>query len=122
MKRMRSAVWILLILFGVVCYSAWMVRDTTHTLLAQMEQVENLCQAGEYDNAAGQLAQMNAYYEKREHLLALFIKRDYLSSIAVSLGGLSAYATPDNRQDLSSEIGKAKAQLLTVEHLFFSLL
>ena len=67
-------------------------------------------------------SEMNDYFAHREHWMALFIKRDYLSGIAMCLGGLSAYVGPDNQQDLQSELGKARTQILMTGHLFFSML
>ena len=58
----------------------------------------------------------------KEHLLALFIKRDYLGSFRVSLAGLTAYAQPDSLPDLLTELAKARTQLLVMDHLFFSML
>ncbi len=122
MKRVRSAVWILLILSLTVIFSAFLVHDTTKSLLHQLDTIQITCEQYDFEQAAAQIEQMNNYYQKREHWLALFIKRDYLGSIAVSISGLSAYAKPENLQDLKSEIGKARTQLLMVDHLFFSLL
>lgn len=122
MKRVRSAVWILLILSLTVIFSAFLVHDTTKSLLHQLDTIQITCEQYDFEQAAAQIEQMNNYYQKREHWLALFIKRDYLGSIAVSISGLSAYVKPENLQDLKSEIGKARTQLLMVDHLFFSLL
>lgn len=122
MVRIRSGMVILITLVVVVFYSNWLVRDVTQTMLLQLENIQVECNAQNYTQGTAQIAQLSKYYAKKEHLLSLFVKRDYLGSVGVSIGGLSAYAQADNLQDLNSEINKVKAQLIVLEHLFFSML
>lgn len=112
----------MLFLALVILCSSWLVHETNVTLIETLSQIE--WQASESDFAGAQktISRLNQYYHEREHVLALFIKRDYLGSTAVCLGGLSAYAAEENLQDLKSEIGKAKAQIKMMDHLFFSML
>lgn len=122
MARIQSGIIILIALVVVVFYSNWLVRDVTKTMLVQLENIQMECNAQNYTQGAIQIAELSKYYTKKEHLLSLFIKRDYLGSVGVSIGGLSAYAQADNLQDLNSEINKVKSQLIVIEHLFFSML
>ena len=87
-----------------------------------LDQIGTLSAAGNYEAALEVIDGMNGFFSRREHWMALFIKRDYLSGIAMCLGGLSAYVGPDNQQDLQSELGKARTQILMTGHLFFSML
>lgn len=122
MKRVRAGIGLLVFLLLVILASSWLVRSTNTSLLAQLDQIERLCTAGDFAGAQEAIRRLNRFYAHREHWLALFIKRDYLGSTATCLGGLAAYAQPENLQDLKSEIGKAKAQIEMADHLFFSLL
>lgn len=121
MKRVHAAIFILVALLVVTLASSWLVKDTTETLLAALNLIEEQCTSGNYEAAQEGIGQLNEYYQKREHILALFIKRDYLGNISVCLGGLNAYIHKDNAQDLKSELGKARAQIEVVNHLFFSM-
>ncbi|WP_418667614.1 DUF4363 family protein [Allofournierella sp.] len=122
MKRVYAAVWILLFLALVILASSWLVHDTNITMLETLSQLEWQASEGDFTGAQKTIGRLNQYYKSREHFMALFIKRDYLGSTAVCLGGLSAYAAEENLQDLRSEIGKAKAQIKMMDHLFFSML
>ena len=122
MKRVYAAVWILLFLARVILTSSWLVHDTNITMLETLSQLEWQASEGDFAGAQKTIGRLNQYYKSREHFMALFIKRDYLGSTAVCLGGLSAYAAEENLQDLRSEIGKAKAQIKMMDHLFFSML
>ncbi len=122
MKRVYAAFCILIFLLLVTIASGWLVHSTSQTLLQQLRLIEVLCENGDFSEAGLAIQRLTRYYHYREHLLALFVRRDYLSSTAVSLSGLSAYAAEENLRDLKSELSKARAQISTTEHLFFSML
>lgn len=122
MGRIRYAILIIAALIVIILFGNMTVRKTTEQMIVHLEQIQKQCNENDYSQANIQLGKLLQYYQEKEHLLTLFIKRDYLAGIQVSISGLSAYAQQDNLQDLNSEIDKAKAQILTMEHLFFSLL
>lgn len=122
MKRVRAAFWLLAFLAVLIVASSILVRTTNNALLADLDRISRLSASGDYAAALEAIDGMNEYFSHREHWMALFIKRDYLSGIAMCLGGLSAYVGPDNQQDLQSELGKARTQILMTGHLFFSML
>lgn len=122
MVRMRSGIAILIALIALVLYSNWLVRHVTQAMLVQLEEIQTACNLQNYEAGTAKIKELREYYKSKEHLLALFIKRDYLGSIGVSIWGLSAYSQQENLQDLNSEINKTKAQLMVIEHLFFSML
>ena len=122
MKRVRAAFGLLAFLVALIVASSILVNNTIDELLRDLERIGTMNTAGEYEAAREQIEEMNDYFAHREHWMALFIKRDYLSGIAMCLGGLSAYVGPDNQQDLQSELGKARTQIRMTGHLFFSML
>lgn len=122
MKRVRAAFWLLAFLVVLIAASSILVRTTNDALLKDLDRIGQLNAEGDYAAALEKIDGMNEYFSHREHWMALFIKRDYLSSIAMCLGGLSAYVGPDNQPDLQSELGKARTQILMTGHLFFSML
>ena len=122
MKRVRAAFGLLAFLVVLIVASSILVQATNDALLQDLDRIGTLNAAGEYTAARETIDGMNDYFARREHWMALFIKRDYLSGIAMCLGGLSAYVGPDNKQDLQSELGKARTQIRMTGHLFFSML
>ena len=122
MKRVRAAFGLLVFLALLIVVSSILVRTTNNTLLEDLDRIGTLSAGGDYEAALRTIDEMNAFFARREHWMALFIKRYYLSGIAMCLGGLSAYVGPDNQQDLQSELGKARTQILMTGHLFFSML
>ena len=120
MRRRKAALWLLIFLLLLTLFSGWLVHGTCLSLLRQLDEIDRLCRQESYHSAQSRIAVLTAFYRRREHLLALFLRRDHLSSTDISLSGLAAYAVPENRADLHSEISKAKAQILLLDHLFFS--
>lgn len=121
-KRVYWAFGLLALLAALVAGSSWLVHRTTNDLLLGIDQVEQACTLEQFDTALAMIQQLQQEYTHKEHLLALFIKRDYLGSFRVSLAGLTAYAQPDSLPDLLTELAKARTQLLVMDHLFFSML
>lgn len=122
MKRVCAAFWLLAFLAALIVSSSILVKTTNDALLHDLDQIGALSANGNYEAALSVIDEMNSFFSHREHWMALFIKRDYLSGIAMCLGGLSAYVGPDNQQDLQSELGKARTQIQMTGHLFFSML
>lgn len=122
MNRVKTAVVLLFALILLILVSGWLVHRIDQKLLCSLDQIEALCLQGHFEQAQKEIQILRRYYQKREHLLALFIRRDYLNNTAVSLSGLSAYTASDNLRDLCSEISKTRAQIVMIEHLFFSML
>ena len=122
MKRVRAAFGLLALLAVLIVASSILVQTTNDALLNDLDRIGAFNAAGDYEAALEVIEGMNGFFSRREHWMALFIKRDYLSGIAMCLGGLSAYVGPDNQQDLQSELGKARTQILMTGHLFFSML
>ena len=119
---MRAAFGLLAFLAVLIVASSILVQATNDALLNDLDRIGAFNAAGDYEAALEVIEGMNSFFSRREHWMALFIKRDYLSGIAMCLGGLSAYVGPDNQQDLQSELGKARTQILMTGHLFFSML
>ena len=122
MKRVRAAFGLLAFLAVLIVASSILVQATNDALLNDLDRIGAFNAAGDYEAALEVIEEMNSFFSRWEHWMALFIKRDYLSGIAMCLGGLSAYVGPDNQQDLQSELGKARTQILMTGHLFFSML
>ncbi len=122
MRRIYAAFGILAAIFALALYSTRLVKTTTERLCQGLDAVEAACVEGRYQEAAALVRQLNNYYAKQEHQLALFIKRDFLSGAAGALAGLEAYTQKEYLPDLQSEARKARAQIEAVRHLFFSML
>ncbi len=122
MRRIYAAFGILAAIFVLALYSTRLVKTTTERLCRGLDEVEAACGEGRYEQAAALVRQLNSYYTRQEHQLALFIKRDFLSAAAGALAGLEAYTREESLPDLQSEARKARAQIEAVRHLFFSML
>lgn len=121
MRRIRMA-WVILLLSAFVCAAShFAVLHTANCIHAQLTQLRAAAADGNYENAALQAKKLAAYYNNRQHLLEIFIRRDTVAAVSVSLNGLAAYAEEDTLYDLFSEVDKADAQVSAMEHLFFSI-
>lgn len=122
MRRVRVAAVILAALILLTLTGRRLVSDSLNALEAGLTQVESLCAGGAYQAAKQQISNMTQAYQKKQAVLALFIRRDKLNELETALYGLNAYVHPDYRQDLFCETGKLKAQLNGMRRLFFGLL
>lgn len=122
MRRIYAAFGILAAILLLTLYSTQLVKTTTSRLCEGLAGIELACEQGRYEEAGRMVRQLNDYYTAQEHLLALFIKRDFLAGAASALAGLEAYTREESLPDLQSETRKARAQVEAVHHLFFSML
>ena len=122
MNRLRAAAVILAALLLLTLASQRLVSDSLDPLETGLTQVERLCDDGAYQTAKERLYNITQAYQKKQAVLALFIRRDKLSELETSLYSLTAYVHPDYRQDLFCETGRLKAQLNGIRRLFFGLL
>ena len=122
MNRLRAAAVILATLLLLTLASQRLVSDSLDSLETGLTQVERLCADGAYQTAKERLYNITQAYQKKQAVLALFIRRDKLSELETSLYSLPAYVHPDYRQDLFCETGRLKAQLNGIRRLFFGLL
>lgn len=121
MRRIHLA-WVILLLSALLCLSShFAVLHITDSLHAQLAQIRTAAAAGNYSDAETQAKQLADYYDTRQHLLEMFLRRDTVAAASVSLNGLPAYAREDTVRDLLSEIDKADEQICAMEHLFFSI-
>ena len=117
MRRIRIAIFILLLAAALSASSHFAVFRVTQSVQAQLSGIREAADAQNYENAAHQIDALLEYYETRQHLLEFFIRRETVTSASVSLHGLSAYANGETIQDLFSEIDKASEQIHAMEHL-----
>ena len=113
--------WAILLLSALLCAgSHFAVLHTTRRVHTQLAQVRAAAVEERYADAAVQAKALAEYYNTRQHLLEIFLRRDTVAAVSVSLNGLAAYAEEDTQRDLFSEVDKADAQVSALEHLFFS--
>lgn len=119
--RVRAAWFILAVMLLLTLSGRWWVHVSISQTLNDLNTLRAQAQAGNF-TAANQSAQLLASnFDQRSHSLELFIKRENVSAIAVSLHGLAAYTNADNVWDLHSEINKVQTQLRLTEHIFCTL-
>lgn len=120
MRRIRTAFCIILLVGALAVGSHLAVHRITETVQIQLGLAREAALREDYSTAADEINTLIAYYEEKQHLLELFIKRESVANASISLHGLCAYTDPEVIRDLCSEIDKAKEQFLMMEHLYFS--
>ena len=103
MRRIRIAIFILLLAAALSAASHFAVFRVTRSVQAQLSGIREAAGAQNYENAAHQIDALLEYYETRQHLLEFFIRRETVTSASVS------------------QIDKASEQIHAMEHLFFSI-
>ena len=122
MKRVGIAWALLLFAIAVAGLGSWTVHDSFHRLDTQLINAEFFCSQQDYNKALEISQQANTDFSHREHLLALFLRRDDLRQLQSGLAALPSYASPEYENDFLFEINQTRAQLANIQHLFFSLL
>ena len=121
MSRLKAAFAILILVFGLTLSGHTTVRRITDNLEVQLGGVRESAQAKDFESASKKIDTLLAYFEKQQHKLEFFIKREKVAETAVNLHGLSAYTDEETVLDLCSEIDKVDEQIQMLEHLFFSI-
>ena len=121
MSRIKAAVWILVLVLLFSAIGHLTVRHITNQLCDQLTTVRNSASAHEFVTAQLQLTAAVSYYDKTQHILELFLKRETVASLGVNLYGVEAYLGEDNLPDLCTEIDKAIQQTKMLRHIFFSI-
>lgn len=119
-SRVRIAWSILAAVALLAVCGHFLVHWATHQTLEQLEAARAWAGAGQFDKAAAQVAELVEGFERHEHLLEFFLKRETVASVSVNLHGLAAYTNADSIYDLASELDKAAQQVRMLEHLFCS--
>lgn len=122
MARAKIALWLLLGILAATLISSWFVRRAFDTTEQAMLQVVQLCEEGRCERAREKLDELTAELQRKEHMLALFIRRDMLGQIQLEVAGMRAYLDEEHIFDLQCEAEHALAQLQAVRHLFFSII
>ncbi len=122
MKRIWAAAALLAAACIVLLLGSLAVSGTFGQLEEDLDEAQSLCSQGRYQRAADLLQNTARTLDGREHLLALFLRRDDLRQLQTSLHGLPAYACQEHLSDFRFEARQVTAQIAAMRHLFFSLL
>ena len=80
MRRIRIAIFILLLAAALSAASHFAVFRVTQSVQAQLSGIRAAAGAQNYENAAHQIDALLEYYETRQHLLEFFIRRETVTS------------------------------------------
>lgn len=120
MNRIHSALIILLLLAGFAVFGHISVERTTDNLMLQLDQLQQSAENLDFTRAQQQAKNLVLYCDKRETLMALFVKRDLINSLRVSLSGLDAYLAADHLPELKIELERGRAQVTALHNQFFA--
>lgn len=122
MKARVRAAWV--IMAAVIALSLaghiWVHRATERTIL-QLEDLAACARSGDYKKAGQKALKTAEDFDKCAHGLEMFMRREAVAEISVSLHGLSAYANRESLYDLCSEADKTIRQLRLLEHMYCTL-
>ena len=122
MKRIWAAVALLTAACILLLLGSLAVFFAFNQLENDLTEAQALCAQGRYQRAADLLQDAGETLDRREHLLALFLRRDDLRQLQANLHGLPAYACEEYCTDFFFESRQILAQITAMRHLFFSLL
>ena len=120
MKRVYAAFAVLLLIAGITGLGCYAVDKVADELQERLERIQLYADQGEFPKAEAETDSLLSYYKEKEHLLAVFLKRDYTSALQIDLSTISTYLDEEHKADLRAEVDRAKAQVFLMEHLFFA--
>lgn len=121
MKRVYIAWCMLLITAGIAGFGSFTVHRSFEELDQQLLSAQILCSQKNYLQALQVTEQANTEFSHKEHLLALFLRRDDLRQLQSKVSALSSYISEEYQHDFLFESQETRTQLAHIRHLFFSL-
>lgn len=121
MKRVVICICILCLLAGLTVFSAFRVNAVTNHILELFDTAQKQNSTADYAMLSETLDALDVYYEQNETFLFLFLRRDYVLNPQCSFTVLRAYASPENQHDFEVELRRARAQIVQLRGLFFSI-
>lgn len=104
MKRIITAFVILCLILAVSAYSIWQFYEMRQEALPLLEQMKELCDAGDLASAQGYVQQFLNVWEKYQPALSRFTRRDPLEHMGQCAVRLSALAEYGDAADFSATI------------------
>ena len=122
MKRVAVAGWLLFATLLIGIFSSFFVHRSFQIIDDLLCQAQQACTEQNYTACSEISAEANEQFTKREHLLAMFLRRDYLREISTDISGLTEYSRKEYAQDFLYESTKTRTKLAAIRHLFFSII
>ncbi len=117
--KISVAIFTLIVIYAVI--SQLIIKDITDELSDKLYAVRASASAGDYTTADALNDELLNFYNSQEIVLDIFVKKEAIATLSVSLNSLSAYIAPDNLSDLQSEIDKAQQHTKALEKAFSTL-
>lgn len=121
MKRIIIAISIVLVIGGLTVAGNITMNNIIAEFESQLDEIIMLSQKQDQALATEKIHDFAHNFKEKRHWLELFVKRDYVLTLNVSIEGMRAYPTNDTWNDLECEAEKAYEQLSSIRHLFFSI-
>ena len=122
MKRLYAALVILIGLTMITAAGSHTVKKVTGNMEYRLTEIEKLADHADYESAQKETEELIAYWQKEEHRMAVFLRRDYTNAIGVALSTIPNFLYQGSECDLHGEINRARAQIALAKHLYFSFL
>ncbi len=121
MKRVPIAIGIFVAILLFTAAGMWQIKEITGHITQKLELVEKTALAGNYEAASLEMKNLEEYFLKKEHILAIFMVRSQTTGVLLNLATVKTYITQGHTEDLLTEIARAKAQVYAMQHLFLNI-
>ncbi len=122
MKRIYACFTIAAVILGLAIWGSFTVRRFQTESCGQMDAAAQQLAAGDFDGAEAAARTYLDVFRRQEHILSIFLRRDYLASLDVTISAVQQYAAEGNAEEAQVEIARANSQIYAMCHLFFRLL
>ncbi len=117
--KISVVIFTLIIVYAVT--SQLIIEGITKEISDKLYAVRASASAGDFYNADALNDDLLNFYNSQEFVLDLFVKKEAITTLSVSLNSLSAYIQPDNLSDLQCEIDKAQQHAKALDKAFSTL-
>lgn len=100
MKRLYAALVILIGLTMITAAGSHTVKKVTGNMEYRLTEIEKLADNADYESARKETEELIAYWQKEEHRMAVFLRRDYTNAIGVALSTIPNFLYQGSECDL----------------------
>ena len=118
MSRVKIAFFLLLVILLISVLGCVAVDRITVQMNSYLSVAQKQNQSGDLPALVQTLTDLEQYYQSREWLLSLFLRRDYAAAAEIALAPLRSYALDRQKTDCAAALRTARAQVNAVRHVF----
>lgn len=118
LSRVKIAFFLLLVILLLSLFGCMAVNRVTDNLNLYLSAAQKQNQSEDIPALVQTLMELDGYFQSREWLLSLFLRREYVAAAAVALAPLQSYAAAGQKAECDAALRTARAQIDAARQVF----